>query len=526
MMTFNRHVGHDDPSVTRPHAEGDELENAYFGENKLLDDHSSRSLRGGVTSVFARAINAFAQIGTVLFLARLLTPEDYGLVAMVTAFTGFAPLLVDLGTRDAIVQRTQISRGEVSALFWLTVTVGVTLTALTALGGPLIARFYGEPRLTMIVLVSSVTFVVYALQAHHGALLRRAMRFEQLAIIDVTANVASAVIAVASAFYGAGYFALLVRAIATPTFTAAGVWFKSRWIPSKPTVTPGVRESVRFGLNLTGFGATDVAGRSVDRIAIGHSIGASGLGQYQNAMFVYDNLLDILVYPLHGVAIAGLSKLRGDLPQLRVAWAKALSMVAFYAMPAFGMLAVSSEDMIVLLLGARWESAGVLLGVLAFRGIPQCVERTFGWLHVTAGRTDRWMRWGVFAMLVHVGALFLGLPYGPMGVAVAYVVVMFFLFVPAVAYAGWPLEIGASDVVRTIWRQLAAALASAGFAELARWTLLADVHAFARMVILCVLYLVTYLLIVVVVLRLRAPIRTMQSLVWGYLPPRLAERLT
>jgi PST family polysaccharide transporter len=105
-------------------------------------------------------------------------------------------------------------------------------------------------------------------------------------------------------------------------------------------------------------------------------------------MFIYDNLLDVLVFPLHQVAIASLSKLQGDLVALRRSWAKALSTVAFYAMPAFGLLSVTSRDLVVTLLGPKWANAGVILSILALRGIPHSVERTLGWLHVAAGRTD------------------------------------------------------------------------------------------------------------------------------------------
>jgi O-antigen/teichoic acid export membrane protein len=89
--------------------------NAYFGNHRLAKGLARQSLRGGAISIAARAINALVQIGSALFLARLVTPEDYGLVAMVTALTGFAPVLVDLGTRDAVVQRAGITEGEVSA---------------------------------------------------------------------------------------------------------------------------------------------------------------------------------------------------------------------------------------------------------------------------------------------------------------------------------------------------------------------------------------------------------------------------
>src|SRR5258705_12627952 len=342
--------------------------------------------------------------------------------------------------------------------------------------------------------------------------MRRLMMFHELAIIEVVANVLSAALAIAIALSGAEYWALVVRPIATPVFVSAGVWLQCRWLPGKPDVSPGVRESVKFGLNITGYCMTDFGGRSGDRIAIGYRTGPAGLRQYQNALVIYDNLLDVLVFPLHSVAVASLSKLRDDLDELKRAWSKALSTVAFYAMPAFGLLAVTSQDLIVLVLGAKWASAGLLLSVLAFRGIPHCVERTLGWLHVAAGRTDRWARWGLFAACVQFCALLCGLPYGPKGVAIAYASAMFALFVPAIAYAGRPLGIGASDVLRVVWQQVLGALTAAAIGFILRSTVLVNTPPVARTAILGIAYLAVYGAIVIGVLRLLSPIRTMQTL--------------
>jgi PST family polysaccharide transporter len=129
----------------------------YFDDNGASDSLGRQSVRGGAISVFARGVNAILQVGSVLFLARLLTPEDYGLVAMVTALTGFAPVLVDMGTRDAVAQRLRITEGEVSTLFWLTLAFGSLMALTVSAASPLIAHFYHEPRLISIVCVSSVS---------------------------------------------------------------------------------------------------------------------------------------------------------------------------------------------------------------------------------------------------------------------------------------------------------------------------------------------------------------------------------
>src|SRR6266852_27232 len=114
----------------------------YFEDHKPQAGLGRQSVRSGAITIAARAINSAITVGYVLFLARLLTPEDYGLVAMVTAITGFAPVLVDFGTRDAIVQRPRITEGEVSALFWIAIAVGCGFALLLSGSGSLIASFY------------------------------------------------------------------------------------------------------------------------------------------------------------------------------------------------------------------------------------------------------------------------------------------------------------------------------------------------------------------------------------------------
>jgi PST family polysaccharide transporter len=496
----------------------------YFSDNKIEAGHGQQSLRGGAASLTARAVNVLIQIGSVLFLARLLSPEDYGLVSMVTAITGFAPALVDLGTHDAVVQRPRITEGEVSALFWITFGLGCGAALLVGACGPLIARFYHEPRLITITAISGLTFVTTALTCQHQALLRRAMKFRELGVIEVTANLLSAGTAVTVALCGFHYWALVLRPLAMTSFIAAGVWLQSRWLPPRPTLTRGVKDMLRFGLHSTGFTMADFAGKSGDRIAIGHSRGPKALGYYQNAMFVYDNLLDVFAAPLHGVAIASLSKVREDLVEVRRLWGKALSTLVFYSMPAFGLLAVTSRDLIVLLLGAKWSSAGVLLGILALRGIPHTVERSLGWLHVSAGRTDRWMYWGVFSTAVQLVALFCGLPFGPTGVVVAYVICMFILFVPAIAYSGRPFQIGAIDVIQTVWRPLVGSLTAAAAGFVLRYTLLANASGLVRTGALALAYVVVYLAMVAGLFGERMPLAIALGLVRDFLPRRLRRQ--
>ncbi len=494
---------------------------SFFDEHASPAGPGPHAVRGGAIAIAARASSAAIQIGALVLLARLLSPDDYGLVAMVIALTGFASVFVDLGTRDALVRRARVTAGEASALFWITVAVGCACTLVLSICGPLIASFYGDPRLTTIALVSSFTFLAAALVSHHQALLQRSLMFRELAIVDIVATLLSASLAIGMASLGFGYWALVVRPVALYSLVAIGVWLFCGWWPVRPTLTPGVREMLRFGLNLTGFAMIDYAGRNVDRVAVGKSLGALTLGFYQNSLLIYDQLMGVLVMPLHPVAVAGLSKLQDDLAQLRRSWARALSTVAFFAMPAFGLFAIVSQDAVVLLLGSPWATSGVLLSVLALRGIPHSVERTSGWLHVAAGRTDRWLRTGIVVSCGQVLALLIGLPFGITGIVCAYVLFMYLAFIPTLAYAGQPLGIGALDVLNVVGAQVSGALAAASLGFALRVWLLTDVTSIERIAILAAAYVLTYLCVVIGLFRVTTPLLVGLSLVGNFLPGAL-----
>jgi len=497
----------------------------YFQENKATADHGQQSLRSGVVSIASRGINVFIQLAATLFLARLLSPHDFGLVAMVTAITGFAPVLIDLGTRDAAVQKSKITEDEVSGLFWLNVGIGAFFTVLMAACSPLIARFYREPQLLPITLWSSLAFILMAVSCQHHALLRRAMMFRRIALIEIVASFLGAFVAIAMAFKGAGYWALVVRPLFTAIATALGLWFSCRWMPGIPKITAGVKEMLKFGLNVTGFTTADYVRIAADRVVLGRTRGAMELGFYQNALLMYDNLMQVLYVPLHSVATAGLSKLRENVEGLRRAWAKALSGLCFFAMPAFAILALVGEDLLVILLGQKWQYTGVLFGVFCLRGVAFIVDRTQGWLHVAAGRADRWMRWGVISSIIQLLILSIAVQWGPMGVAVAYAIAAYVTLVPTIAYSGAPFGIGPRDVVRVVGPQLICALAAAAAGYALKHFFLHDVGRIARMSVLVPFCGSVYLALILGVFRLRQPLEIAISVARNYMPVRVSRFL-
>jgi PST family polysaccharide transporter len=228
--------------------------------------------------------------------------------------------------------------------------------------------------------------------------------------------------------------------------------------------------------------------------------------------------------PLHNIAVSSLSKLRNNVEELKRSWTTALSSLSFFSAGIFAVLAVTAQDFVVILLGQKWAPAGALLCIFAIRGIAHSVERTLGWLHVAAGQAHRWMRWGFVSAVCQLLALLAGLPFGINGIAVAYAVVMFGLFVPALVYSGRPIGIGSKDVLQAVGPQTAAGLVTVAAGFLAQHILLDHLSSLPRFAASASICTMIYLALAVGVFRVTGPIRIALRALRDFAPVRLASR--
>src|SRR6516165_6541849 len=213
----------------------------------LHADLKRRSLRGVSVTLTSQSTQFLLQLISTVVLARLLTPADFGLVAMVTAITGMGQAFADLGLSEATIQRQEIKHDQVSTLFWINVAIGLGLTLVTAALSPVLAWFYREPRLKDIAFVVSLTFLIGGLRVQHNALLKRQMRYVSLAFRDVVSWVIAVPVAVTMAWRGAGYWAIVSIPL-TLNFTQMALsWLMVGWIPGLPRREAEVRSLLTFG---------------------------------------------------------------------------------------------------------------------------------------------------------------------------------------------------------------------------------------------------------------------------------------
>jgi O-antigen/teichoic acid export membrane protein len=489
---------------------------SYFEDLQASADLGRLAKRGGVASVAGVYVNGVLQVVGVVVLARLLTPEDFGLVAIVMALTRFAPLLIDFGTADATTQRTKITQGQSSTLFWLTSGIGCAVAMGLVVCGPLIAWLYHDPRLQFVAMYSGIMFVFAGISAQHLALLRRTMQFGTIAKMQILSALAGLVVAIAIAKFGYGYWALVLRPIVSAGCIAAGAWLACRWRPGYPVFDAEVKSMIGFGIHVLGASIPISMTRVGDRIALGLFYPTREVGYYQNAQNMYENAFMAPLEQLHNVGSAGLSKLRSNPGTLQQKYEATLSALAFFVMPTAAILSVIGQDVVVILLGATWRVSGLLLSIMALRGVVEFVEMSQGWLHVASGRAERWKYSAFVSAIVRVVAILGGLPFGAKGVVIALVVAGWLIAFPAVIYAGRPLGIGAALALRAV----AGPLLGATITVVAGWLLqsifFSDISSVVRVFIMASLCTAIYLFVVVGVLRITEPISVLGRLVQDF----------
>ncbi|MFE4498560.1 lipopolysaccharide biosynthesis protein [Rhodococcus sp. NPDC056743] len=372
--------------------------------------------RGSAITLVSQAIKLVIMLGSTIILARLLSPTDYGLVAMVVALIGVAEVFRDFGLSMAALQSRTLTSQQQSNLFWINTLVGGVLTAIVfSLAGP-ISSFYSEPALVEIVRALSVTFLLGGLSTQFKVSINRDLRFVALAAVDLIPFVFAFLIALILALSIGNFWALVSQQV-----TLAGVGLVasvafSRWRPGLPRRTD-MGNLLTFGVSYAATQLISYGTRNVDSIALGRSAGASSLGMYDRAYSLVSLPLTQINTPLSRVAIPVLSRL-ADQPARFFRYLRHAQLVALYLTASvFLLLAAVGDQLVLLLLGPDWEVAGQILRILAISGVFRSIVQIVYWIYMSLGLATQQLRYYLVAQPLLILVILCGLPWGAVGVA-------------------------------------------------------------------------------------------------------------
>jgi len=434
-----------------------------------MNDLKEKTIRGSFVRILAQAANFLFRIGSLMILARLLGPQDFGLVGMATAFTGVLNLFRDFGLSTASVQRENVTEEQISTLFWINVLMGLLLAGLALIFAPVVVHVYHEPRLLQITMILASGFVFNALGVQHSAQLQRHLRFTALAVINVGSLVVSTVVGMTFAKLGFGYWALVAMTVTLPAVSTIGVWIAAAWIPGMPRRGAGIRSMIRFGGTLTLNGLVVYIAYNMEKVLLGRFWGAEAIGLYGRAYQLINIPTENLNSSVGEVAFATLSRLQHDRPRLRNYFLKGYSLVLAMTVPITIMCAVFADDLIFVLLGPKWKDAAIVFRLLAPTMIVFAMINPLGWLLFSLGLVERSLRVGLVLAPIVIAGYLAGLRYGPSGVALGYSMVMVLWVLPHIAWCVRDTGVALSDILVAAGRPLGSGLVGAAAASSAHY---------------------------------------------------------
>jgi O-antigen/teichoic acid export membrane protein len=390
---------------------------------------------GGVAAVSAQGAKFVVQTATTVVLARLLSPEDFGLQGMVLVVIGFLGLFRDAGLGMATVQRLEVTHEQTSTLFWINVAVGAMLATLCAALAPVLAAFYHEPRLYWIAVVSGATFMFNGLAAQHGALLRRGMRFVTQAKIDVLSLAVGSGTGIVMALLGCRYWSLVGMAMVNSIVGAAGVLLAVAWLPGPPRRRSGIRSMLHFGGLATCNSFVVFLAWNAEKLLLGRVWGADALGLYGRAFQLVTLPVEQLNTAVTGVALPALSRLQHDAKRLARSFLRGFSLLISSTIPITITCALFAEEIVRIVLGPKWMEATPIFRLLAPVALVFAVANPLSWLVMSTGRMGRALSISTATTPLVIVGIVLGLSHGPTGVALGYSLAMTLLVIPIAAWS-------------------------------------------------------------------------------------------
>lgn len=357
-----------------------------------------------------------------LVLARLLSPSDYGIVALPMILLSLAQCFIDSGFSSALIQKPDLTEKDLSTAFYFNIIVGVSCYILLFLTSPLIADFYNAPILADVLKVTALSTIFNPLQSVHGAVFRKNLDFRTTSLISIASKITTGVVGLTLAFLGCGIWALVFQGVAGQVMSLCLIWYKSKWRPT----TGWSNESFKY---LYGIGSKDLLScildtlhHNINPIIIGKFYGHADLGIYNRARNYCALPQQQISGTLNSVTFPILCKIQNDEERLNSYFRKLLRIVIFILAPAELLLAALARPLILITISAKWEPCIFLLQLMCFAVMLWPVQSLNMSLFRAKGRTDLILKSNVIIKLLSLAVKVVTLPLGLVAICIGSIV--------------------------------------------------------------------------------------------------------
>lgn len=361
-----------------------------------------------LTQILARAV----QPVTTVILARLLTPEDFGLVGMAMIAMGVLALVKDLGLGAAFIQRQTDQSDAANVVFWADLVLGGLWYVSLLLLAPWIALYFQQPIVTPILAVIGLNLVIHPFGAVQGLLLTKELLFRAIFVRDMAGIVLSAVVSIGFALNGYGVWSLAYGAVAGSLAQVLVMWLTHHWRPRFAFNFRVARDLLRFGRNTTLEGILGWLMSTIDNVFVGRFLGPAQLGVYRMGFLMAFAPTNYILGPLSAITYPVYCQLGERKDELRHGYLKTIRMISLIAFPSGVLLAIVAPDLIRTLMGERWMSAAAVTQIIALQGTLSALLLVAPQVYKALGRTEIMPRFYGVRMVFSIPAYYFAAQHG------------------------------------------------------------------------------------------------------------------
>ncbi|MCB0171420.1 MAG: MOP flippase family protein [Anaerolineae bacterium] len=358
-------------------------------------------------------------------LARLLSPEDFGLMAMIGVVLGFANAFADMGVSNAIIYHQNTTRAQLSSLYWLNLMVGFVIFLLVWAATPLIVAFYNEPQLSELIFWAALGLLIVPFGQQFQVLLHKELQFDVLAKVQILSTLAGVTVAIGSAWAGQGVFALVWGSLTSSSVNALLLtwWGWRSWRPMLHFNFFDIQSYISFGLYQMGERSVNYFAANVDYMIVGRFLGPELLGLYRLAYELVLKPLRTINPILTKIAFPVFAKKQTNDVALRRGYLEVIKLLAMILFPITVGFIVTAPLIVPVVFGPSWVGAIPLVQILAVVGLLKALSNPTGAILLAKGRADIGFKWNVYVVVLNTGLFLSVVSYGVYAIAWSYVAV-------------------------------------------------------------------------------------------------------
>ena len=439
--------------------------------------------RGVKWTSLAAVLAMVLQFAQLAVLGRILTPSDFGLVAMIMVVLGFVQAYADMGISNALIYRQDATYSQLSSLYWLNLMVGALLYGVVILVNPLVISFFGESRLVTLIPLAALALVITPIGQQFQVLCEKELRFNRLAAFEIIASILGTSIAITTAMLGWGVVAIIAGQLAASSTKALSlaVYGFRRWSPALHFQLSDVRDFLGFGLYQLGERSISYMSKNLDKLLVGSLLGSLQLGYYNIAYQLMIKPSQVINPIITRVTFPLFAKLQGDDPALKKAYLEAIQSLAIITFPIYTAMILLAKPLILGLMGPEWGQSVSIFQILSALGFIYVLGNPMGSLQLAKGRADIGFFMTCYTALIYGGAIWFGSRFGTAGVATGLLIATLCFQFPVGFWLRWKLvKMSPLEYFQTLLPPIASAAIMALFVRTSSFVLdIGDQDAFS-----------------------------------------------